>query len=185
MDKLIENLIRYFAKYPQKEGILEHFKRSAEEYAGYMDLKTYIKSLPDVSVIPELETLIISTNEEIIKQKVNNIKGYFLMIEYGVIPTGEPRSGGVRESKAHISLIVAKKHETQNIDMFEEALESDKMLGILNTIINQMIKDSRDCELLLGFEKSAIQTSPIEPAALHGCYGWWASLEKSSHTMIG
>lgn len=185
MEKTIEGLIRYFAKYPSKAGMLKHFVREVEKYSGYSDLKDYINTLPDESILPELETLIISTNETVIENNIKTIQQYFLMIEYGVIPTGEPNRGGVRESRLHLSLILGRRHETNNLGMFEEVIEMDKMLGMITQIINQMVADSRDCNILKGFGESAITMSPIEPAKLYNCYGWWASFEKVSRTMIG
>ena len=51
---MILNLLKYFAQYPQKEGVISMFSNGASQSPQYSILLEYVKNLPD-PLMPELE----------------------------------------------------------------------------------------------------------------------------------
>ena len=54
---MILKLLKYFAQYPQKEGVISMFSNGASQFPQYSALLEYVKGLP-APFMPALENLV-------------------------------------------------------------------------------------------------------------------------------
>ena len=65
---MILNLLKYFARYPQKEGVASMFSNGASQFPQYSTLLEYVKNLPD-PLMPELENLVFGQSYDDVKRR--------------------------------------------------------------------------------------------------------------------
>ena len=185
MDTYLIDLVKYFAQFCSREAMIQYFTKTSEPIPGYQDLKTYFESL-DEPLFPEVKSLIITTKADDLEKKINNISGYFMVIEYGSIPTGPPSSGSVRETSAHFSFILGHKFSSGNIDMWEELINMDRMWYMTDQIKSKITQDAKDLKsLAYGMDQTRMVTSPIDPLIMFNCFGWWTAMQKVQKGVIG
>jgi hypothetical protein len=72
----LNEIFTYFAKFPQKAGVLELFNRSASDlFPGYTALKTQIARLDPHSLIPGIKGFVFGIDEQSIKKRIEEISG--------------------------------------------------------------------------------------------------------------
>lgn len=182
---MILNDILYYAKFPAKAGVLKNFKRQDKIMPGYEELRTSVQALPEESLIPAIEDFIFSTNENIIKESISNIKSYFLMFQYGIIRSPAVNRAGARDTVFSSSLIVAKPISRNATDNVEEAIYLNQCLQYIVQIANQMRTDNKTLFCHADrFQESNIDISPIEPALLYGCTGWVMTFNRNKTALF-
>ena len=51
---IIIDLFLYFARFPQRQGVLDIFNKGRSEIPGYDSLKSLVESMTDTPVLPEV-----------------------------------------------------------------------------------------------------------------------------------
>jgi hypothetical protein len=175
---IIIDLIKYFAKFPDRAGMMKTFARSAQKLTGYTELKNYIEELPD-ALAPEIKDFVVSSNEEVISARIRNISSYFMLLEYAGVSSSPPNRAYIRDSAINLSIIVAHPANKVGLDIIEEQIIMDKALELITTIAKQMDTDNKDLCSNRRFMPSGVSISPVEPAMLYGCIGWALTFSKS------
>lgn len=182
-----EQLIKYFAAFPKKEGVLQLFDKNVlPEPMGttYANLKQYITDLPEESILPQLETLVFGASEDVVDRIVSKIKGFFLMVEYGPVRGSSPEKTGRRDGDWKLSLIVGHHINMEKIDPISESILMDKCMEYLLAIASEMERNEYlECPLHR-FSNSALHFSPIEPADLYQSIGWMMDFSETIQAVV-
>jgi hypothetical protein len=181
---LITDIIKYFAKFPDKAGVLKNFSRSSGTISGYDALMAEINLLPDVSLIPDIKDYIFSTDETVVVERIRNIKSYFMLLEYGNIGTSSPDKAKTRETGINLAITIGYPHNDKNQDIIEESLIMDSCLDMIITVANKMIEGNKELCPNLHYAQATINISPVEPMLLYQNMGWTLSFQKQHNTLI-
>ncbi|MDA3912286.1 MAG: hypothetical protein PF448_13110 [Bacteroidales bacterium] len=177
-DPVVE-LLKYFCKFPNRDGVLKNFARSSEKVNGYNDLKTYIQELP-AAIMPEIKDFIFTSDSDVLKDRVRTASDYFMLLEYGQIVQSGQNKMKVRETEWLVSLTIAHQANGRNHDGFEEALLSNQALNIVRDLIQRIdADDSNTCASGRLLDKP-ISISPVEPYLLYNSYGWVLTFKKTA-----
>lgn len=176
----ILDVIKYFAKFPDRAGVLENFRRSAGS-TEYNELKQYITDLPD-PLMPLLKDFVVSIQEEEVAERIKSIDDYFLFLEYGPMIAGAPDIVRLRPIDFSLSVHICYHGNQRNMDWMEEAIVMDNCLAMAFQMAKQMIADDKLICPQNRFVESSINFAPIEPAFLYQSIGWSVSFKKSKNT---
>lgn len=175
----IIEVIKYFAKFPDKLGVLENFKTVSAD-PKYTGLKNHITALPD-PLLPEIKDFVIGADETKVSERIRNIENYFLFLEYGPINANPPDKVRIRDIRFNLAVHVCYHSNRRNTDPMEEAVIMDNCLEKAFFIAKQMIADDNLIIPHARFVESAISFAPVEPAFLYQSIGWSLSFKKSNN----
>lgn len=183
--KMITELIHYFAKFPDRDGVMKLFARTgSSRFPEYYDeLKTDIQALPS-PLLPGIKDYICSTNIEVLGERIRNTKTYFLLLEYGAILASQPRRARNRETSFNLAVTVGCPYSKSNSDVVEESLIMGQCLEYLVKIARQMEQDNNQTCPFLQFVEGSIDFQPAEPALMFGCLGWTMTFTKLENDII-
>lgn len=137
---IILDILKYFAKYPSKDGVLSAFTEGSSEYPEYADLKTYINGLAD-PVIPELQAYVFGQSYESVKSRIADITGCYLFVDFGEITSLRDSRNSIEDSQKLAVTIAIKVPST--IDTVEECIISDITLQLISRLRTAMLNDDR------------------------------------------
>lgn len=138
----LRDIFIYFAKYPQKAGVLELFNRvESDLYPDYAVLKAEIEALETHSLIPGIQEFVFGVNEDSVKARIVELDGTYLFIDYGHIMTTEDQYDRHFDEML-ISLTVATPYKIEKLDMVEQVFMADAALEMLLQIRSLMLADS-------------------------------------------
>ncbi len=184
MTDIIIDLIKYFSKFPLKDGVLKLFSRNEDTgSAEYEALRDYVIALP-AGLIPDLEALIVSTDENDIKELVRSQNGYFLLLEYFQFSTSAPDKTYSRDTKFSLSLSVLHKQDKSGTDLIDEALVMNQCLNYILELEGLILDDDSDLCAWLRYLDSGIQITPVEPHFAWQNMGWVMTFEKQIDGLI-
>lgn len=182
MNSLLD-LLKYFAKYPDKAAVLENFARvkSAGSIVGYSDLKAAIEALPDVSVMPNIKSFVFSSDEQKVDDKLRSIEGYFMLLEYGPISISPPNTSRTRDREWSLAVTFGFPQDSSGNDLMSEALIMDQLYKYAFQLQSQLEADNITLELCEAtrFAESSINILAVEPALLYQNYGVVVSFTKN------
>ncbi len=178
----IIDIVKYFARYPKREGVLKNFKRASgsDEYNG---LKTFIADLPD-PLMPDISELIFSSDAEEVMNRIQNIDNYFMFIEYGSMTARYPDKVRIRKIDFSLALYICYHGNTRNMDSMDEAIIMDKCLQHCFNIAAKMIADDNEICPHQRFAESDINFSPVEPASMFSSIGWGITFKKANNLVL-
>lgn len=165
---IILDLLKYFAKFPHKDGVLDIFYNGTSQYPQYLELKEYVSSLPD-SLVPEIQSLVFGSSLESVKARVNKITGSYLFVDFGEFSCSRDMRNSIEDSQ-RLAVTVAFKISTSS-DIMEEAIVSDMSLQLLNQVRGCMLADSEQQERWLEKLSSDHTIVPFEAPDLSSV-GW-------------
>jgi hypothetical protein len=182
MNDSIINLFRYYAKFIPKKVLNQIFiQPDRSRLAGYTQIETEILSSPDTHVIPAITRYVVSVNENFVSEKIKNLKGYILFVEYGKISLNHEVSDGIRQS---LALTIAHPFSDTNGDNLNEVLLMNDALEILDHILRVMNQEQHGLDFcgntLLRWPAELL---PVDPVAFYGCGGWSATFT-NSYTLL-
>ena len=179
----ITDVIKYFAKFPARAGVLKNFARAAGTIDGYADLKNYITALPS-PLMPEITELVFSTDEKAVGDRIRNIDNYFMYIEYGPITGEHPDRVRLRRVSFGLAVYVCYHANARNLDSMEEALIMDNCLQKVFDIAAQMITDDNLICPHTRFAESVLNFSPVEPLLMYQSIGWGVTFKKANNLVL-
>ena len=181
------DLIKYFAKFPDKDGVLQLFNKNvlpAPMAAEYTAVKEYIEALPEVSIIPELEALVFGLNEDVVDRIVSSTDGFFLMVEYGPVRGSVPDKTGRRDADWKLSVVVGYHFNLGEYDPITEIVVMDKCMQYLLQIASTIETDEyEDCPLKR-FNEGTIHFTPINPTELYESIGWMMDFSETIQAIV-
>lgn len=136
---MILELFKYFARYSQKDGVISIFANGASCLSGYNALLDYVKALPD-PLLPDIEHLVFGQSLDTVKNRVANITGTYLFVDYGEFSASRNARNSILDHQK-IAVTVATKLQDSS-DMMEEAVVSDSTLTILTALLRYLVVDS-------------------------------------------
>jgi len=135
---MIIEQFKYFARYPQKDGVLSMFTEGESSHSQYAELISYVQALPD-PLVPGIESFVFGQEYDDVKRRVDSITGSFLFVDFGEFASDRLRNSISDEQK--MACTVALK-VPDSADMVEMAIVSDISLGLLTEVRRQLIADS-------------------------------------------
>lgn len=136
---MILSLLKYFAKYPQKAGVLSMFANGESILPDYVGLITYIKNLPD-PLIPELESYVFGQSHDTVKKRVDTIAGTYLFVDFGEFTSHRDARNSITDTQKLAVTVATKISDTA--DMVEEAIASNITLIVLSRLRRHLISDA-------------------------------------------
>jgi hypothetical protein len=179
----IIQLYKYYSKFVSKQVLTDTFSQNEEsKNAGYDELKAEMLSQPDTTVIDQVATFVVSTNNEFVEDRVRNSKGIILFVEYGSFNFNPIITGGVTEA---IGISVCMEYSISNNDNLNEALIMNKCNNILNAILVQMQADQSELDSCSpnGLIKFPAKIHAIDPKAFFGRIGWTAIFDNETSAL--
>ena len=182
------NVFKYFAKFPDKQGVLDRFHKVAtERVAGYDDLKTYVTNLPAGLMKDNIKHFFFGLDDESLENAIKNkVDSYFLLVEHGQITTSDPDRANTRKTEHHLAVTIGHKVNTKNLDFIERAIIEDNCLDLIIQLA-RLIEEDDDSEAVCGnqeFIDSSLVFAPVEPTLLYGCFGYVMSFKKLDNTLL-
>ena len=175
---ILTDLIQYFAKYPDRTGVLKLFSRSTSTVTGYAALKSYIEALA-APLNPEIKDFLVSTDETVIADRIRSASSFFMLLEYAGLTSTAPNKAYIRDSVFNLSVIIAHPANKSGRDLAEEQLIMDQALTTITSIAKQMDSDNKELCSHLRFMPGGVSIAPIEPLMMYGCIGWALTFTKS------
>jgi len=176
----ITDVIKYFAKFPDRAGVLKNFKRGGGTLDGYSELRSYISALP-APLMPEITELVVSTNEKEVSDRIRNIDNYFMFLEYGQLQGDYPDRMRIRKVSFNLAVYVCYHDNSRGIDSMEEALIMDSCLQKVFQLAKLMIADDNEILIHTRFAESVLNFSPVEPSLMYGSIGWGMTFRKANN----
>jgi hypothetical protein len=174
MNDLTLFLFLYFAQFVPRDvsnGIF--IQPHPSRKAGYSQPEADIMNLPGTHVIPAITRYVVSVNENFVAERIRNLNGFMLFVEYGKIRFDRNGAEGVRQTFA---LTVAHPFGDANADNPNEALLMNEALHILHRILQRMDDEQREQRFCgITMVTYPVEIRPVDPVAFYGCGGWTAS----------
>ena len=141
---MILDLLRYFARFPKKEGVVPMFANGSSDFIQYAERLGYVKKLPE-PIMPELENLVFGQSYDYVKKRVDNITGNYLFVDFGEFTSSRDTHNSILDSQKLAATIAMKVSDSA--DMVETAIASEITLSLLAELRKRLIFDSRSEDL--------------------------------------
>lgn len=178
---LIKDLFFFFARFPQKQGVLSLFNQGRSETEGYDTWMDQVKALPDVPLMPDIKHFVFGVDESAVRARITALDDFFLFVDYGQIAS-EKNQIGSRIDSFYIAFTVAYPTRPTSTDLAERALQSDKALNLLCEMRCMMIAEEKCIPWLKNFEADHVITpwySKDMPS-----FGWTAVIERQGTNLL-
>lgn len=142
---MIKDLFLYFAKFPERNGVLSMFTNGSSNMPEYLQLRQAISKAEVHSLIPEIKNYVYGQDFDDVKERVDRLFGSWLMVDYGKFGFSGSGSGSLI-TEQHIAVTVAEKI-SDIADMVERMIISDTTLRYLNRIYAYVMADSDSGEI--------------------------------------
>jgi hypothetical protein len=141
---MILELLKYFARFPKKEGVVSMFTNGSSNFYQYAELLKHIIDLPE-PIIPELENFVFGQSYDYVKKRVDNITGNYLFVDFGEFTSSRDACNSMLDRQKLAATIAMKVSDAA--DMVETAIASEITLSLLAKLRQRLILDSRSEEL--------------------------------------
>lgn len=167
---MILDIFKYFAKFPNKEGVKAMATMGSSSMAGYSELITWIDGLPDPGLIPDLKNYVYGQSFEELKSRIDSLFGSWLFVDYGEFSTTD--SGNSMRTTEKIAVTIACKMNTTS-DQLEKMLVAEFTLEMLRNLYARLIADAEHDDLFFSSREN-ILNSDIVPfvASELNSVGW-------------
>lgn len=178
----LRDIFLYFAKFPEKSGVLELFNRSESDlYPDYAVLKAEIENLAIHSLVPGIKEYVFGVNEDSVKARIKELDGTYLFVDYGHIMTTEDNYDRHTDDML-ISLTLATPYKIEKLDMVEQVFMADAALEMLLRIRTQMMADS-ECPFVKHLTFPT-EITPFFARELSDSTGWTMVFKRRGVEMI-
>ena len=181
--ELIE-VIKYFGKFPTKEGVLKGFKRDDDKTPGYLDLKSYFTTMDPHSLVPEIDDFFVFANDKDLGDNIKSVSGWFMLLEPAGIQAQVLDDVRNRDALFTIQITIAKGINQRASDQFGEFVQQDKGLELMKRMQSIMQADDRNLCANKRWLDNAYQINPIEPYLLFQCKGWEMTINRNYSSML-
>ena len=133
----------YFAKFPLLEGVVSSIFRTGNPAVdGYAALKNQVLALNTNSLLPGIKNLLFSSNEEKLKQSIEDTAGIFMLLDYGQLSCSQDQIMRLND-EIEFGIIIARKIDAAKFDLAEIILMQDELLNLMRQVRATMIEDSK------------------------------------------
>jgi hypothetical protein len=167
----LTDIIKYFAKFPDKAGVLKNFARTVEKVDGYDEIKAYVNALGD-PLLPDIKGFVFGHDDTIVTERIRNMKDYFMFIEYGMIKAAQPDKIMVRYTDIALALTIAIPFNDSGRDPVEQIIISDNCLTMVQSVLDTINADDSAICPIHRYLESRLDITPIIPELFYGNIGW-------------
>jgi len=183
MNDLIIDIFKYFGKFVPKSVLEKNFVQpTTSRLAGYDMIRAEVMALPSTNELPELDTFIVSINENFVSERMKNAIGYILFVEYGAMTVDHTIPEGIIEQ---LAVSIVRKYSDSNNDSINELIQMDKCFELLDKILQTLMLDQSNLDFCGGALVTVpVKVEPVDPALFFGCGGWVAKFKKTNTKII-
>lgn len=171
---LLNDTLKYFAKFPQRSAVLEMFNKGTSDIPEYAFLKSQVENLPEHTLFPIIRDFIFDVSEETVVEKINSLPGVFMFVDYGDMRMEQYGPARVQQHFFTLAVTIAQRTTTPQYDNVERLIISDEMHALLHRIIGVMQKDSDAFCKRISFPYSA---TPAIARTTFQAIGWTVKFE--------
>lgn len=136
---MILQLFKYFAQYPQKQGVLSMFTNGESQYAEYAELLEYVNRLPEPLFL-DIESFVFGQSYDDVKKRIDSITGSYLFIDFGEFTSTRDSRNSISDTQKLAVTIALKVPD--NADTMEISIASDRTLLLLAACRKKIVEDS-------------------------------------------
>lgn len=137
---MIKELLLYFAGYVDRQVMTDCFRNGSSRDTEYADMQSRVHTLPLYGHLPEIRHIVFGDSLEKVRRTINGFTGLYLFIDYGTIVSTLDSRQSCQDTLS-CAVTVAGKISDQ-ADLVEEQLLSDRTLALLNRLRARMVADS-------------------------------------------
>jgi len=181
--ELIIDIFRYYARFVPKSVLDRLFiQPAASRLPGYDQLRAEVMALPAARELPDLDTFVVSINENFVSERIKNAAGFILFVEYGAFSLDHTVAEGVVEQ---LAVTVVRNFSDTNNDSINELILMNRCFELLDTILQTMVADQADIDFCDGsLIEQPVKVQPVDPASFYGCGGWVAMFQKTNTIFV-
>lgn len=143
---MIKELLLYFASFLDRQVVQGIFRNGSSADADYAALKDSVDQLPEHGRIQQIQHLAFGDSIEKVRRAIDGFSGLYLFVDYGTITCLQDQKESWNDTLS-MAVTIAGKISDQ-ADLVEEQLLSDRTLDLLNVMRAWMVADSRRCAWL-------------------------------------
>lgn len=166
---MILDVFKYYARFPKRDGVLSAFNNGSSSLPAYAQLKTYVESLPEQGILPEIEHLVFGQSLDEVRARIDSITGTYLFVDFGEFNSNRDQRNSILDVQK-LAVTVATKTPTA-FDLVEESIISDSTLLLINKLRAHLIADSEKYEWLR-FLSNKHDIMPFVAPELGESIGW-------------
>lgn len=137
---MILEYLKYFSRFPARDGVLDMFINGSSELYEYEELKGYIAGMSE-PLVPDISNFVFGQRFEDVKKRVDTLIGTYLFCDFGEIQSSQDNIGSIEDTHKRAVTVAVKLGNKS--DMVEVAIQSDRTLKLLNQVRAYMMYDSR------------------------------------------
>lgn len=138
---IITDLLLYFAKFPQRKGVLDMFNKGSSDTPGYRELQEKVRNLPTNNIL-EIKDYVFGANLEAVRDRITKLSGNYLFVDFGEMDFSRDRFS--RDADVmRMAVSVGTRLREFSSDLVEQALAFDHNMELLNKVRNQMLEDQQ------------------------------------------
>lgn len=180
MVTLIKDIFMFFARFPQKSGVLEVFNNGRSELPEYAEWMQEVNNLP-AALLPDLKHYIFGPDAQSVANAISAAQDCFMFVDYGQIEN-EIAPPNVRRESFLIAITIAFPGRDSGNDLVERAIKSDRALDMLCRMRHIMIQEEKCVPWLKNFQTDHIITPWLSydmPS-----YGWTVIIRRQGYDML-
>ncbi len=139
---MIKELLLYFARFLDRQVVLDTFRNGSSADPEYAALQTQIMAMPEHGRMTGIRHLAFGDSIDKVRRTINGFSAPFLFVDYGTITSTQDRKESWIDT-LQVAITVAAKISDQ-ADLMEEQLLSDRTLTLLNGMRAWMVADSQE-----------------------------------------
>lgn len=163
---ILRDTFIYFSQFVPTKALEAVFRLpSGEEHT---QLQQQVLQAPSDNRLSKIEDFLFSINQEGVQQRLSNIKGVFLFVDYSTVTSSVDRVD-VKTDRFRISVTVARPRPKDQ-DQATEMIWQDAMLDILSQIRRKMRAD--ESQPHMGWISFPTTIQPFHAPGLGNSMGW-------------
>jgi len=180
---ILREAFLYFAKFPVLEGVVSSiFRTGNPAVAGYADLKNQVLALNPNSLVSDIRNFLFSSNDEKLKQSIEDTPGIFMLLDYGQLSCSQDQLKRLND-EIEFGIIIARKIDATKFDLAEIILMQDELLNLMRQVRAIMIEDSK-CHPFVKQINFPHQINPWYARELQNATGFSMTFSKTGIDMI-
>lgn len=166
---ILSDTFRYFTRFVPISALEAVFRLPSGDEHSTLMTEVFEDLNNEPRRIEEIEDFIFSISQEGVQQRISNVKGVFLFVDYSAI-TSTVDKVDVKTDKLHVAITVARPRPKDQ-DQATEMIWQDKMLYIISQIRRTMRNDEGSAPSLwwLSFPTTI---TPFHAPGLKNSMGW-------------
>ena len=177
---MIKDLLLYFARFMDRQVVLDTFRNGNSTDTDYGALMTRVSQLPEHGRLSQIRHLAFGDSIDKVRRTIDGFSGLYLFVDYGTIVSIQDRKESWSDTLS-MAVTVAGKISDQ-ADLIEEQLLSDRTLDLLNRMRAWMVTDSSE-QSWLRYMSDRHQIDPFTSPELKSI-GWTVTFSVDAQDLL-